>query len=142
MKTKTIIKLITPFAIVGVFPTTLLLSSCSNNSGIIFANFESYMCPDVMDRVKTNTNTPVQFVWCSTNEEIHSKFSHYYDVAIPSSYEVIPLMQSGELLPIDYSKFPSIQKLGTLPTPCHGSDMLSSGLLSNTVKAAIQTIDN
>jgi spermidine/putrescine-binding protein len=144
MKTKTIIKLITPFAIVGVVPTTLLLSSCSNSSCIIFANFESYMSPDVMDRAKANTNTPVQFVWCSTNEEIQSKFSRYYDVAIPSSYEVIPLMQSGQLLPIDYSKFPSLQALGILPplSPAYGYFMKTSGLLTDTVIEAIDTIDS
>jgi spermidine/putrescine-binding protein len=143
MKSRYVIKFITPLAILGTIPMVSLLTSCSNSNDIIFANFESYMNPDVMDRVQGEA--PTQFISYGTNEELQSKFDRYYDISIPSSYEAIPLMRQGSLLPIDYSRFASIQQLyndGIIASiPQSGNDMKTSGLLTNAVVSAINKID-
>jgi spermidine/putrescine-binding protein len=62
MKSKYVIKFITPLAVLGTIPAVSLLTSCSNSNGIIFANFESYMSPDVINEVQSNAGSPTQFI--------------------------------------------------------------------------------
>jgi len=65
------------------------LTSCANNNMIVLANFESYMNSDLIDKYGGKVN----FLYYQTNEEIESKFKGYYDLAIPSTYEVITLLE-------------------------------------------------
>ncbi|MGL5591644.1 MAG: hypothetical protein ACRDCF_02815 [Mycoplasmoidaceae bacterium] len=81
-----------------------LLSSCSSNtSKLYFGNFQSYMSTDVMDTISSEYNT--EFKSYKNNEALLREFQKNYDIAIPSSYAVIELIERGELLPIEWSKF-------------------------------------
>jgi spermidine/putrescine-binding protein len=95
------------------------------------------MNPNIMDKMADESSIPMQFISYGTNEDIQSKFNHYYDIAIPSSYEVISLMRKNQLMPIDYSQFASLDGQNIR----YGSDLLASDLLSATAKAAVHTID-
>ncbi|MGL5640296.1 MAG: hypothetical protein ACRDCD_01370 [Mycoplasmoidaceae bacterium] len=81
-----------------------LLSACSSNSNkLYFGNFQSYMSTDVMDTISNEYNT--EFKSYINNEALLREFQKNYDIAIPSSYAVIELIERGELLPIEWSKF-------------------------------------
>jgi spermidine/putrescine-binding protein len=84
----------------------IVLSSCSG-SGIVIANFESYMSDDVIDGLKHDHSikSSLKFLYYATNEDIETKFKKYYDVAIPSSYEAISLLMKNRLEKIDWTKF-------------------------------------
>lgn len=87
--------------LLGIFATPL--TSCVNSSSIVFANFESYMSNDLMKKMTKKYG--VQFLYYSTNEDIEIKFSQNYDLAIPSTYELLNLLQQNELMKIDWSRF-------------------------------------
>jgi spermidine/putrescine-binding protein len=70
----------------------LSLASCSSN-GIVLANFESYMAPDLMDRLHSEHS--INFINYSTNEDILAKFANSYDIAVPSTYSVLELIKDG-----------------------------------------------
>lgn len=84
----------------------MILSSCSS-SGIVIANFESYMSNDVVDGLKHDHDikSSLNFLYYATNEDIETKFNKYYDIAIPSSYEAISLLQKNQLARIDWTQF-------------------------------------
>ncbi|MGL4617191.1 MAG: hypothetical protein ACRCUM_03045 [Mycoplasmoidaceae bacterium] len=89
--------------LISVF-ITFPLSSCGLNSNkIYFGNFQSYMSPDVMNNVYDKYN--LDFKSYINNEALLREFQKNYDIAIPSSYAAIELIEKGELLPIDWSKF-------------------------------------
>lgn len=96
-----LILLVSPIICVPTF-----LSSCSN-SGIVIANFESYMSDEVMDGLKQDEdiNSPLKFLYYATNEDIETKFKRYYDIAVPTTYEVISLLMKNQLERIDWTKF-------------------------------------
>lgn len=83
----------------------LLLSNCNSafNSTIQFANFESYMSQDLIDDLSHKYN--IQFPYYTTNEVIETKFANYYDIAIPSCYQMLVLQQKDMLEKIDWSLF-------------------------------------
>jgi hypothetical protein len=61
------------------------------------------MSQDVIHDLKNDDdiNLPIRFVYYGTNEDIESKFQRYYDIAIPSSYEVITLLMKNQLSKIN-----------------------------------------
>lgn len=77
------------------------LTSCSSDNKIVLANFESYMSSDLIDKYDND----VTFLYYQTNEEIQSKYHRYYDLAIPSTYEVISLIENKWVQKIDWSWF-------------------------------------
>lgn len=93
-----------PMAIL-ISSNLLLLSNCSNafNPTIQFANFESYMSQDLINNLSHNYN--IQFPYYTTNEVIETKFADYYDIAIPSCYQMLVLQQKGMLEKINWSLF-------------------------------------
>jgi spermidine/putrescine-binding protein len=80
----------------------MVLTSCGGNT-INVANFESYMSDDVIDSLKHDHDitSSLKFLYYATNEDIETKFKKYYDIAIPSSYEAISLLQKNRLAKID-----------------------------------------
>jgi spermidine/putrescine-binding protein len=92
-------RLLLPILLIEVFIP--IASSCASNNGIILANFEGYMSPKLMNRIRRGSSTPISYVYYGTNEDIDMKFERYYDLAIPSSYEVINLLMQNELSEID-----------------------------------------
>ena len=80
---------------------TPALASCSADSKIVLANFESYMSTDLIDKYGSKVN----FLYYQTNEEIESKYHKYYDLAIPSTYEVLTLLKNKWVQKIDWSIF-------------------------------------
>jgi len=74
------------------------LTSCSSSNKIRFGNFESYMSHDLMDQLHDQYN--IEFMYYSTNEDIETKFPNYYDIAVPSTYEVVTLYQKDQLATI------------------------------------------
>jgi spermidine/putrescine-binding protein len=68
------------------------LTSCSS-SGVVLANFESYMSPDLMDQLHQTQS--IKFVNYSTNEDILAKFDNSYDIAVPSTYTVLELIREN-----------------------------------------------
>ena len=89
-----------------LLPTfSICLSSCSVNqtSKIVVANWESYISNSLVNRIIHENN--VQYLNYATNEEIETKFKDYYDVAVPSSYEMFALIQKGWIEKIDWKKF-------------------------------------
>jgi spermidine/putrescine-binding protein len=73
------------------------LTSCSVNSKIVFANYESYLSDDVIDKYQNDYS----FLYYTTNEDIEVKFKRSYDAAVPSTYEMLRLMKKGLLAQID-----------------------------------------
>lgn len=115
-----------------LFVATPLVGStaCSNNE-LIFANFESYMSPDLIESARGQFGA--KFINYSTNEEIMSKFTNYYDVAVPSSYEMMNMLEKNILQKIQWEKF----ELHKNPTESikNGTDALE--LLTDTVQNLI-----
>lgn len=83
---------------------SLAVSCSSNNSQFYLANFQSYMADNLLDILKQEHNN-FNFRSFATNEDLERKFSTSYDVAIASTYLVAKLANSGELEPLDWSKF-------------------------------------
>lgn len=84
---------------------TVPFTSCSA-SGIVFANYESYMSPDLMDKI--DSIAPTTFLPYSTNEDILQKFDKSYDIAIPSTYTILDLIKKDQVAEIDWNYFSSI----------------------------------
>lgn len=118
----------------GLPLVTMSLSSCSNSNGIVVANFESYMSTDLMNEITKQYDT--QFLYYGTNEDIESKFQKNYDVAIPSTYEVITLLQKGLLGRIDWKLFGLKDTEGN--DIKNGTDALC--LFSDSAKAVIESV--
>jgi spermidine/putrescine-binding protein len=91
-------------AIVACSLSPLMLGSCSA-SGIVFANYESYMSPDLIDKNRTVDGQQVRYVSYSTNEDIQAKFKRSYDLAVPSTYTVLELIRTQEVAELDWSMF-------------------------------------
>ncbi len=85
----------------GIVPS---LTSCANKS-IVIANFESYMAEGLIHNVEEEFDHQTQFLYYGTNEEIDRKFPMNYDVATPSSYQAINMLNNGWLKKLDWSKF-------------------------------------
>lgn len=81
-----------------------VLSSCSNLQDFYFANFESYMSPNLMEKLKNKFNN-LNYRYYGTNENLERSFDRNYDVAIPSTYLVARLASQNKLHKIDWSKF-------------------------------------
>lgn len=70
--------------------TNLVFSSCArNDTSIRIGNFESYMAQELIDDIEKKYGA--KFTYYPNNEAIEAKFEKYYDIAIPSSYEIINL---------------------------------------------------
>jgi spermidine/putrescine-binding protein len=69
--------------------TPLLLTGCGS-SGIVFADYESYISPDLIDRLHSEYGTNMMYY--STNEDIQAKFKNSYDIAIPSTYTILEMI--------------------------------------------------
>jgi spermidine/putrescine-binding protein len=93
-----------PLFVISTVISPLLLTSCGE-TGIVLANYEGYMSPDLIDRLRSVNGSSVSYVSYSTNEDIQAKFKNSYDVAIPSTYMVLELIEEGQLAKLDYSKF-------------------------------------
>lgn len=78
------------------------LTSCSDNS-IQLANFESYMDDDLMEYL--NSKYGVHYQWFTVDEMIETKFQRFYDICVPSGYELVSLYKKGWLEKLDWSKF-------------------------------------
>ena len=80
-----------------ITPTILMpfgATSCSRTSNkVVVANWESYMSNSLINRIIHENN--VQYLNFATNEEIETKFKNYYDIAVPSLYEMFTLIQKG-----------------------------------------------
>ena len=86
---KKLFKILTVSSIgIGCIP---FFSGCANSNWIVLANFESYMSTDIIQEY----GKEVSFLYFQTNEEVESKYRSYYDIAIPSTYEVITLIKKG-----------------------------------------------
>ena len=120
--------------IISPIHSVSILSSCSNNGGIVLANFESYMNLDLINKYEKNIN----FLYYQTNEEIESKYKKYYDLAIPSTYEVISLIQKHWVQKIEWERFELHDKNNNLIK--NGTDALS--LFTNTIQNIIKSETN
>ncbi|MCF0217835.1 MAG: hypothetical protein HUJ42_02195 [Malacoplasma sp.] len=98
------------------FGTTnaILLTACNNQQvGFYFANFESYMSPDLLSLLGNNNtiglnNEKIQnfnLRTFTTNEDLERNFSTNYDMGVPSTYLAVKLANSGELMVLDWKKF-------------------------------------
>ncbi|MGL5246031.1 MAG: hypothetical protein ACRC8C_00455 [Mycoplasmoidaceae bacterium] len=101
--------------LVTSFSAPLLVSCGANSSKIYFGNFQSYMSSDVMTSISQEYNT--EFKSYKNNEALLREFGKNYDIAIPSSYAVIELIERGELLPINWSKFNIHNGTGIVENP-------------------------
>ncbi len=86
----------------GITPITFL-TSCSDVQTIQFANFESYMDSDLIKDLESKYN--IQFPYYTVTENIETKFKRYYDLAVPSCYEMFTLLKRGWLSQIEWDKF-------------------------------------
>ena len=74
-----------------------------NSSKIYFANFESYISPELKESLISDNN--VSYKTYGTSEELESRFSDNYDIAIPTSYTLVNMIKRNEVKKIDWSKF-------------------------------------
>ena len=77
--------------------------SDKNSSKIYFANFESYISPELKQSLISENN--VSYKTYGTSEELESRFSENYDIAIPTSYTLVNMIKRNEVKKIDWSKF-------------------------------------
>ncbi len=77
--------------------------SDKNSSKIYFANFESYISPELKQSLTSENN--VSYKTYGTSEELESRFSENYDIAIPTSYTLVNMIKRNEVKKIDWSKF-------------------------------------
>jgi spermidine/putrescine-binding protein len=120
------------FLLLTLTPFLGYLSSCSQSDTIIFANYQSYMNPDVMDKASAITNNNISFVSFEGDDEVQRKFANYYDVAIPSSCQAIKLLSQHLLDKINYPMF-GIAGID------NGNDL--KNLLNASTKKAVDIID-
>lgn len=59
------------------------------------------MYSDLIDKYDGKVN----FLYYQTNEEIESKYKRYYDLVIPSTYEIITLMEKQWVQKKDWARF-------------------------------------
>lgn len=130
-------KLFTRLLKISPLLSLIPVSTSCGSSQIVFANYESYMSDDVMTSLHNKHN--VSFLPYETNEDIENKFKHYYDAAIPSTYEVIQLYKKGWLDQYDWSKFQIKKTDGTYVQ--NGTDALNSGIFSDSVTTLIKALD-
>ena len=84
--------------------TNLVFSSCArSDTSIRIGNFESYMAQELIDDIEKKYGA--KFTYYPNNEAIEAKFEKYYDIAIPSSYEIINLWSQNLIQKIDWAKF-------------------------------------
>lgn len=126
------IKIFTWLSLLGVTP---FVSSCQSNK-IVFANYESYMSEFVKRNLEQNYN--ISFLPYETNEEIENKFTRYYDIAIPSTYELLELKSRDLISTIDWSKFNLT--INNKPIT-NGTEARDSKLFSDSTKHLIQQQD-
>ncbi len=119
-------------SILSIIP---IANSCTSNK-IVFANYESYMSEDVMHNLQSKYN--IAFLPYETNEEIENKFSGYYDVAVPSTYEVIKLKKQNQLEKINWDLFNLIVDGKKIKS---GKEALQSGVFSEAVCTLIDGLD-
>ena len=86
------------------FPIFLLIGftflSCAQKSNPIqIGNFESYMASELINDIERKYGA--KFTYYSNNETIETKFKKYYDIAIPSSYEIVNLWSQKLIQKID-----------------------------------------
>lgn len=94
---------ITALTLTGMITPCSFLTSCSNSNAIQLANFESYMSNSLIQDLHAHYD--IQFPHYTVTENIETKFQRYYDLAIPSCYEMFVLLKRGWLEPIDWAKF-------------------------------------
>ena len=78
-----------------------LFGGCVNQDWVVLANFESFMSTDIIHKY----DSEISFLYYQNNEEVESKYRSYYDIAIPSTYEVITLMKKNWVQKIDWKRF-------------------------------------
>lgn len=86
-----------------IVSTSILTPSCNNANTINFANYESYMSIDLINSLNKSNN--VNFIYYSTIEEMSSKFTKNYDIAIPTTYEILNLLDKGLISKIKWDQF-------------------------------------
>lgn len=116
------IKSITKIALIPILSSalitsTVLLTSCSANNKIVFANFSGYMNPEVQTLI--SDQYPVQWDEYETNESIPTFLKNgTYDVAVATQYKIVKLARDSYkglienkngydclIQPINWSKF-------------------------------------
>lgn len=92
--------------VIGLFLITssFFLTSCSDTKSFYFANFESYMNPKLISKIKSE-NLSVNFRYFATNEDLERSFVRDYDLAIPSAYLMAKQAKDGLLEKIDWKIF-------------------------------------
>ena len=92
-----------------LFTNFAFLSCAQKNDLLQIANFESYMASELIEDIEKKYGA--KFVYYPNNETIEAKFEKYYDIAIPSSYEIINLWSQDLIQEIDWKKF-NIENIG------------------------------
>jgi len=102
---KKIIKL--TIAALPILVAMPFLASCipsANGTSFIYSNFESYMNPQV--EVILNDKYDVDFVTYSTNDQIITLLkNNEVEIATPSAYEAVLLIEEGYVQKLDWKKF-------------------------------------
>lgn len=88
---------------IGALSPMVFMTSCGDVQAIQLANFESYMDEELMNDLQSKYN--IHFPYYTVAEMIESKFQRYYDIAIPSGYEMLSLLRRGWLEEINWSDF-------------------------------------
>lgn len=98
-------KLLKFFAFFAITPLVSISAiSCTPKRGFYLANFENYISDELLNEFH-NQYSNFNFRSYATNEDLERNFTRNYDVAIPSTYLVAKIANSGELELIDWSKF-------------------------------------
>lgn len=88
---------------IGAATPMVFMTSCGDTKSIQLANFESYMDETLMENLQSQFD--IHFPYYTVAEMIESKFERYYDIAIPSGYEMLSLLRRGWLEEINWSDF-------------------------------------
>ncbi|MGL4647149.1 MAG: hypothetical protein ACRCVI_00230 [Mycoplasmoidaceae bacterium] len=88
---------------ISLLLSSIFLAACGGTQKIYFGNYESYMSKDVEKSLSGEYN--VDFQYYKTNEQLLREFDQNYDLAVPSTYAVVEMVQNNQLEKLDWTKF-------------------------------------
>ncbi|MEF9984861.1 MAG: hypothetical protein RSC02_01595 [Malacoplasma sp.] len=88
----------------ALISSTIFLASCSSANAFYFANFESYMSPQLTTSIKA-TDPNVNFRYFPTNEDLERTFVRNYDLAVSSTYLMAKQAKDGLLQKLNWRDF-------------------------------------
>lgn len=110
MKTLSALAAVFAFAVVVVAPSPAVAKD-----QLHLYNWNNYIAPETVKRFEESCKCEVVQTYYSDNEELLAKLAagaKGYDILVPTSNAMEPLIRSGQLKPIDKTQLPNLKNIG------------------------------